>query len=72
MGEIPVVFYSVLQGFVLFISGWCGVVGEEGGCPRPLFVPGRANPPGIGVGGLPVNPPPQARGFRGLLTFGSP
>jgi hypothetical protein len=33
--------------------------------------PAGSNPPGWGVGGLPVNPPPRAREFRALLTFGS-
>ena len=44
---------------------------RKGGTPSPFFVPGRANPPGMGVGGLPVNPLPMAREFRGLLIFGS-
>ena len=46
---------------------------KPGGAPlsHPLFVPGRANPPGRGVGGLPVNPPPLAREFRSLLIFGN-
>ena len=46
---------------------------KPGGAPLsyPLFVPGRANPPGMGVGGLPVNPPPLVQEFRGLLTFGN-
>ena len=48
-----------------------GLLMRKGGTPSPFFVPGRANPPGMGVGGLPVNPLPMAREFRGLLTFGS-
>ena len=48
-----------------------GLLMRKGGTPSPFFVPGRANPPGMGVGGLPVNPLPMAREFRGLLIFGS-